>query len=191
MVDSESLSESTSHQPVSPILRDLFGQLSTLSSQLSFFPPPVYGSSPDPSEVLLRAQNTKLTTLLEQERTSHLNTIRELRAALLKSAPQESGVDPEVIGNIAMKLISGSYDQGSAGAALLDEVDRSKGWHEREGPTKGRGNKRMGAMVPPSEEESRMHPMQRLKEVEGVMDVTLSRVDMLERVVREKVMRVE
>ena len=86
---------------------------------------PTSGLYKDPMQIL-SDRVAQIEKALEAERTAHLATIAELRNA--SSHNQHTGIDPDVVSNLAMSLACGEQSTNLVVAGLLDEVERGKTW---------------------------------------------------------------
>ena len=68
----------------------------------------------------------QLEKALQAECTAHLATIAELRNAPARI--QHTGIDADVVSNLATSLACGEQTTSYVAAALLDEVERAKTW---------------------------------------------------------------
>ena len=68
----------------------------------------------------------KLQNGLNAERDAHLKTIAQLRDAPVKI--QHTGIDPDVVSNLATALACGEQRVQDVAAGLLDEIERAKSW---------------------------------------------------------------
>lgn len=143
--------------------------------------------------------NISLTKELDKERAAHATTKERLRELQLRSLSTPSdktqtGISRTVITELALKLTEqGPSAAASVAGLLFDEVarvasieeDLIKNWTNEKKEIQWQDSHQAGWKIQKDKQrEAGLGPSQRLINVEGVVDVTLGRVDELERDVK-------
>lgn len=157
----------------------------------------------------MKMENMRLSSILEKERAQHRITAQNLerfrqeastRATV--TSPSENGgtgknagISKAVVTELALKLIEqGPTAANTVAGLLLDEVarvasiaeDKTRNWNwdAERNPEWTQSHQKGWKIQKDKRREEGLGPTQRLMTLEGVMDVTLGRVDGLEKDVR-------